>query len=862
MDRSDKTLAKLHMRPLHILTILLFAALLLLAPGVGAQHPSLDFKTQLSAWQEQLDHAENALEADFRYANVSSLEEQMKQIIRQAQEVKDDADQRQQSAQKQLDKLGEPPGEDQPPEEEEIAKLRQELGKRLAQARAQSTRTELIMARAEDVLSSIAAWKRARVRAQILQRSPMPVTLAVWREAGQAALDFTKSLLTSPISWWEARQEQADHRTSLLWLLLLPLAGLLIGWGIRHFILKQFGRNPNEIEPSYARRILKASANGLANSIIPVAIILVITVVLAWMGVLMGLFAYLIYSVAGAISAFLLVYGLSRSALSPQMAQWRVVPVEPAHTTMLLHALATVFGLLAIATVLLATAWNSQQLTPSLEAVFFLIQSIVTALALMWLLTPKYWASSIVASQEMGSAQERAEVLDDEDTSKTADQRAVRDPRWIRLVGVLRWLVLLTPLLAVAGYGRLAFHLQSRLVVTGALVGVMLLVRLALHEALEHLLIGHHRRRRRRSGRRGAGEDGDKRVSITSYWAGLGIDILLLVPTLYLLLLAYGVPLTTIGLWTRTLLSGMTIGNITIAPLGILAALLVLVLGIVATNLVRRWMANRVLPNTRLDTGARDSIAAGTTYVGVAIALVLAVGALGINFSNLALIAGALSFGVGFGLQNVVQNFAAGIVLLIERPIKIGDWIQLGNEHGIVKRISVRSTEIETFNRTSIFVPNSELIANQVTNWTHRSNMVRQILPVQVAQGADPAEVEDVLLQCAGRQRHVLRFPESYVWFRGFEDGVLNFELRVYLDNADYWVDVNSGLYGAIVAAFKEAGITIPYPQRDVHMHRGPESDLDMRLPPPREAKAATETTPSGTAGEANAPGEPDADAS
>src|SRR5699024_6308885 len=129
------------------------------------------------------------------------------------------------------------------------------------------------------------------------------------------------------------------------------------------------------------------------------------------------------------------------------------------------------------------------------------------------------------------------------------------------------------------------------------------------------------------------------------------------------------------------------------------------------------------------------------------------------------------------------------------------------------------STEVETFDRTSIFVPNSELIAHKVTNWTHRNRMVRLIVYVRAAYDSDPSVVEEVLLRCARKQRHVLRFPEFYVWFRGFADGVLNFELRVYVDNAyDNWVVVDSGLHFAIDKAFREEGIVIPYPQRDLHI--------------------------------------------
>ncbi|MDN5871266.1 MAG: mechanosensitive ion channel [Nitrococcus sp.] len=809
---------------LRISIAVVFLALVLVAYDAGAQQSSPDFEDRVRDWQSQLKDAAAALEANFADADLDAVTGRLKQLTQQAQETKAVAETRLETAQGELGMLGEPPAKGEPAEEPELAKLRRELQRRIAQAKVHVTLADLVTSQANDLLSAIAAREEARVQAEFLQHTPPPIWPSVWRQAAADALAFANRVLTSPITWWQTRKQQEEVPFSQLWLLLLlPVVGLVIGWPIRHFLLARLGRNPLEPEPTYVRRIVKVFVDGLANSIVPVVIILLVTGVLAWLGVLTGLFAYLIYAIAVAIAVFLMVYGLSRAALSPQLVQWRIVPVEPAYTGKLLRAVGTVAGLLAISMVLLATAQTSRHLTPALEAVFFLAQATSTALALAWLLTPKYWSSSIAASQRLGTAEEHAEVLE----AEKADEEPADEPRSIRLVRALRGLVLLTPILALAGYGWLAYYLQSRLMATGALVGLALLLRLGLREALEHLLTGRQRKRRK-SSRRAAGNDPDAGVKIMVYWAGLGIDILLLVPLVYLLLLIYGVPLTTLGLWTQRLLAGITIGNITLSLTDILIALVVLVLGVLFTNLVRHWMATRLLPNTRLDTGARDSIAAGTSYVGVAIAILLAIASLGIDFSSLALIAGALSVGIGFGLQNLVQNFAAGIQLLVERPIKVGDWIIVGATQGTVKRISVRSTEIETFDRCSIFVPNSDLISNHVANWTHRNRVARLILPVRVALGSEPSQVEEVLLRCAREHRHVLRFPESYVWFRGFGEWALNFELRVYIDDADNWITVDNGLYFAIEVALREAGIVIPFPQRDLHIRGDQDENLQL----------------------------------
>lgn len=806
-----------------------FLLLVLLTPYVGAQQQSPDFSAQLNNWQTRIKNAETALEEDFKTVDSATVKSRLKQVIQQAGEIRSSAEQRLQAIEAKLDKLGKAPAKDQPEEVPKLASLRKELQQQVSEARAHAARADLVIARANELLSAIAAWKQTQVATRILQRSPPPISLSVWRQAAVDAMALADNILTRPIAWWQT------YRASfgLLWALLLPLLGLVIGWLSRHFILARFGRDPTASEPGYARRIVAAFADGLANAIIPVAIILLVTVVLAWLGDVSGLFVYPVYVIAVAIAVLLTVFGLARTALSPRLVQWRIVPVEPAYTSKLLHAVGTVAGLLAIAMVLIATAWTAHFYTPELEAAFFLIQSALTALALAWLLTPKYWAPSIAASQRLGTAEEHAAVLEaegTEDTDKGSGDESVGEPRWIRFLHGLRWFVLLTPILALAGYGRLAFHLQSRLVATGALIWLVLLLRLALREVLQHVLAERQRKRRERSGRNAASDDIGVRIMV--YWVAFGIDILLLVPLVYLLLLIYGVPPTTLGLWTQVLLAGITIGKISLSLEGVLLALGVLVLVVLTTNLVRRWVTTRLLPNTRLDSGARDSIAAGTSYVGVAIAIVLAVATLGIDFSKLALIIGALSLGIGFGLQNVVHNFAAGILLLIERPIKVGDWIVAGTTEGTVKRISVRSTEVETFERSTVFVPNSELIANHVTNWTHGNRMARLTLPVRAAYGSNPRQVEEILLRCAREQQQVLRFPKSYVWFRGFGESALDFELRVYIRDTNEWDTADSGLYFAIEAAFREAGIIIPFPQRDLHIRSDPNPNGQSRLEP------------------------------
>ncbi len=266
---------------------------------------------------------------------------------------------------------------------------------------------------------------------------------------------------------------------------------------------------------------------------------------------------------------------------------------------------------------------------------------------------------------------------------------------------------------------------------------------------------------------------------------------------------------------------GFDIGDFRIVPSRILSALLIFGTIVILSSWVRSNMENNWLRMTTMGQGARDALITMTGYIMFLIALLAGMSAAGFDFSNVAIIAGALSVGIGFGLQNVVNNFVSGLILLFERPVRKGDWIMVGGTEGVVKDIQIRSTRIQTFDRSDVIVPNSELISNQVTNWVLSNRGGRAIIPVGVAYGTDVEKVREILLAIADQNEDVNKsglFPAPVVLFRAFGDSSLNFELRIFLRDIDKRLTVISEVNFAIDKAFREAGISIPFPQRDLHV--------------------------------------------
>ncbi|WP_061923539.1 mechanosensitive ion channel family protein [Altererythrobacter epoxidivorans] len=378
-----------------------------------------------------------------------------------------------------------------------------------------------------------------------------------------------------------------------------------------------------------------------------------------------------------------------------------------------------------------------------------------------------------------------------------------------RLVKVVS---LVAALSALAGFIYMAREIFFDIVATLAVVAVAFLVQRTVRLVLVVLAEGYLRRFR-------------GIIHLLPVFTGF----LIALAALPLLAIVWGYNAQEIFDGILALRNGVTLGEITISAGDVLAFAFVFFLGFVITRWLQRILRLSILPQFALDLGARSAIVTIVGYVGIVLAAIVAITSTGLDLSSLAFVAGALSVGLGFGLQSVVENFTSGVILLLERPVREGDWIEVGPYSGIVRKISVRSTRIETFDRHQIIVPNSQLITESVKNLSFAGDAARIIVPIGVSYDTDLERVRDVLLDIACNHELIIDDPKPSVAVEEFGDNSINLKLLAFVGDVTTGAGVKSELNFAIAKRFAEEGIEIPFPQRVISLRGADSIQVDTK---------------------------------
>ncbi|NML73275.1 mechanosensitive ion channel family protein [Rhizobium sp. S-51] len=710
------------------------------------------------------------------------------QLIRDLLKISVDLRPRFNDVKTRLSQLGEKPAEGQPEEAPAIAEERARLNATRLEINTLTGQAEDLSIRASDLSDDITGLRRQLFTEQLFEHTE--ISGDVIDDAFDSLSAEVEKFQRTLGSWFSFiwKFKRVPLGTAVMLSLAMALVLLYAEYRLFGSLIR---RDPANRDPAYMSRFSVAFWSTILPALALGAFLITSFFFLDTFNVLRPDIAPIASALFGFAGLVFFVSMLARAVLAPKAPSWRLVRLSNKGARDLNFAVMTMAVVNGLDYVLGAVSE-----TLSSPVVLTVMKSFVSSVVVGLTIFVVSFLHPVLSAggdpTERGKAWPKAFAI------------------LLRLTGV--GLILLSAI----GYVGLARFLATQIILTGAVVATMYI----------GILSGKAISAPNRFGETLVGKLLEKRFNLTpvaldqsGMAAGLFIYAFALVIGIPLILISWGFQPRDLELWLINIFTEINIGSIRISIFGILGGILLFSLGLVVTRWFQKWLDGNVMARSQVDAGVRNSVKTGIGYLGTGIAGLIGISAAGIDLSSLALVAGALSLGIGFGLQNIVSNFVSGLILLAERPFKVGDWVATGTTEGFVRRISVRATEIETFQRQSIIVPNSELINAPVGNWTHRNKLGRIEVPVSVSYDSDPRRVMELLMEIALAHPGLLRNPEPVVMFNGFGVSSLDFELRGFIGDVLGGLPVKNDLRVTILERFRSEGIQMPYPHQEVHLH-------------------------------------------
>ncbi|MBQ9270718.1 MAG: mechanosensitive ion channel family protein [Alphaproteobacteria bacterium] len=700
--------------------------------------------------------------------------------------------------QKQLDALGAAPQEGET-EDKAITAQRTELSAQLSAHDRLLKENDLLVIKMEDLTGQILNARNQTIYGDLMTKQSAMINPLVFFVGLKAYMIFFWDIVKSPVEWYNGiPQEQRSYTLfSIGVMFVILMIALTLAIFLKRFILRNWGYNEKNETPSFNRKVLAAIAVAVARGLI---FAFLLGGCILWM-VSTKIFGDTLLNTVLMVAAFTCLLAIaeatvSRVTFAPNYPNWRLVNIATEKAARFTRMIFMFIVINSIAAFQVVVAQKEEYSTETTHFVMML-SSLVKAFFLIWLAKISF---DTYRDEIKDEATETSG--EDDDMSINGGFRMILFSH-IFCVGVFA--------LSLFGYPELSLFIFNHIIISLIVCALLEVVRRSIIDIIKRIIIGGPWLKRYR-GRKRLTEKMD-------FWLRAIINPTIILVGLFMLLNLWGLPADFILSFAKKILFGFKIGGIEISLIALALGIAVFFGSLTVVRIVKKHLAENVLPKIDMDDGVKHSMISGISFIGFIISVLLAIIAVGIDLTNLAFIAGALSVGIGFGLQDVIKNLVAGIIILLERPFKVGDWVVLSGVEGTIQQINIRSTELLSFDKTSVIIPNATLISSTVTNKTHDNGMSRQSVSVGVAYGSDVEKVTKILLECANAHKLVMKNPAPYVVFKDFGSSSLDFEVRCYVsDIRKGWV-VPSELRYVINKRFIEEGIEIPFPQ--VVVHRG-----------------------------------------
>ena len=693
------------------------------------------------------------------------------------------------AAKARLDQLGPKPKEGSPPEGADVARDRMEREAGVAEFDEINRLARALLLQAEQLTSQVSDRRRSVFTSALFQRSYGLVSPELWRAAASGfPRDFRALQILSGDAW-----SRLAARATFLNLLLF---GLAVGIGAALYISRKrvaprlVHRDEDAVGVSPTRKLLTGLGT-LAVATIPAAFgSILIYQTASLLDLLPGRLMPVLGAVMAGLAVLAFLQGLVDALFAPTKPNWRLIELtDPAASSIM--SLVIIFGIVVV------VGKTADEVNQAIAAGLPLSVATKAIAALV---------ATLAIAELLRRLADREDETDQEACLGPYISQGVAVAGPIRMIGWILVAALAVSLLA--GYIAFASFLVDQI---GWLVSLAGLLYLAL-AACDRLIGGplHDGSRVSTTLQANLGVRRKSLQQLGVLGSGLMRVVLVLVATM-LALAPWGIESADFTGSLRAAFFGFKVGDVTISLSTTILAVLSFAGVIVATRIVQRWLTKSFLPTTELDDGLQNSIATAAGYVGFFAAAAMSLSYVGLSLEKIAIVAGALSVGIGFGLQSIVNNFVSGLILLWERPIRVGDLIVVGNDgEGYVRRISVRATEVETFDRSTLIIPNSSLISGVVKNRVRGDRTGRVIVPVSVLRNQDPVRAAEILVGKASEHPDILKNPLPRIVFKKIGETWLEFDLICFVDDVAKQLRVQSDLNFALFKALVDEKILPP----------------------------------------------------
>ena len=767
---------------------------LLLLAALGAQAQPENIDAALDAARQQIDVARKVIDKPPKDpADLLPLRVRVLAAAAQVDAAATTLEPQLASIQARLNELGPvTPGQLEAPE---VAVLRTQLSKVRAELDAQLKRARLLAVESEQTAGDISALRRSEFQARLGERTPSIMSSLFWSELKidlPGDLQRAKGLFGGMAATAQASGARVWTSVGVMVLVLLSLH-----WWAGHTLLRL---TTNRVPPGRLRRSLYSWTRVLLPAITAGLVAETVYLGLVWAEPLPDSLAPLAGRLAGVICFGGYVVGLGHALLLPTRPSWRLLPL-PDKIALNLRWLPLVLASLMVLT------WAVVQLAGQINA------SLVTTVAADCII-----ALAMVTA--IGLALLRTDLTRRQALRDPVDaEKFPASPLWLSSLASLAWLGTAGSLLALLlGYVALGSFVVHQIAWVAVVLGSAYLLAVLVNDGFTTLLAPAPGIPRSPGGEALPGADnvptdGFVRIRLQAAVLLSGVGrLLVVVLTLMLLLAPFGEGPSELFERADKLQQGVSVGAFQIVPVAVLQAVLVISLCLAGVRIVRRWLKEDFLPTTSLDAGMQIWTATLVAYAGNVLALSLGLAAVGIGLERIAWVASALSVGIGFGLQAVVQNFVSGIIMLAEKPVKVGDWVSLGGIEGDIRRINVRATEIQMGDHSTVIVPNSEFITKTVRNVTHANplGLVKILLPVPLDADAD--QVRSLILEIFRAHADVLKIPEPSVHLDSIDNAGMVFSSTAFVNSPRVAYGVRSALMFNVLRRLREEGISLLKP--------------------------------------------------